>query len=378
MSPVVGDPLTAPRLLPLIGDDESFAALLNSLGCDIGLLDSRGRLRWHSAQWIDRLHTLGLTSPMTGQVLETTRLPDGASPALRPGESTAYEFANIVNRVLIGGQTQTEGELTAVAQGHWDEPSAAAAGLGEATPHEMSRAPGKSSNVIDLRTRRPLHSELPGTCVNVTVTRVTPRLISIALRDITRLRSHEESLHYLAYHDTLTGLPNRNSIQHRIEDALHRAVRRSTGVGVLFCDLDNFKQVNDSQGHQAGDGLLREIAQRWSGWVRETDVLARMSGDEFLLLADAVAGPAELAGLAHRLNAGLAPAFRVDGRTVRISMCIGGVYISGHDAHAMTSESLVAAADAALYAAKRRGDDQLVIKDLSIPPGPAPVPPDVA
>ena len=380
MSRIDHAPLTAPRLLPLIADDESLGSLLNSLGCDIGLLDARGRLRWHSTHWAQRLERLGLDCPDVGQSLTLRGTPD-SQPLERGGAtSAARDFATIVNRVLLGGQTQAEGEIAAHERnGRSKQTSASAsADLARLTEHPVGIWDGSPSNVIDLRTKRPRSGASPMAWVNVTVTRVTPRLIGIAMRDITGLRSHEESLHYLAYHDTLTGLPNRNSIHHRINDALHRAIRRSTGVGVLFCDLDNFKYVNDTAGHQAGDRLLRDIAGRWSRWVRETDVLARMSGDEFLLLADDVAGPTELASLAHRLNAGLSPAFRVDGRMVRISMCIGGVYISGSDAQSLTSESLVAAADAALYAAKRRGDDQLVITDLSSPPGPTTPAPDVA
>lgn len=347
------------------------------MGCDVALIDARGRLRWRSNRWDEQLAILGVTSPAIGSSFDL--FPDLPREDRESTESEfTRQFVAVINRVLTGRQTQTQSELGCPPKPGATQSNAESLPRDSQQPATISSAITTTSNVIDLRTRRVVPAATHRMCLQVTVTRVTPRLVSVVLRDVTVQRSQQNELHYLAYHDTLTGLPNRNAVDQRIQLALRRAGRGTGGVGILFCDLDNFKEVNDSQGHRAGDDLLRAIASRWSAWVRQTDVLARMSGDEFLLLADSVAGPAELSGLAHRLSAGLAPAFRLDGHTVRISMCIGGVYVPAADARSMTSEELLAAADAALYIAKRRGDDQLVIKELSSQGEPPPEPPDVA
>ena len=102
--------------------------------------------------------------------------------------------------------------------------------------------------------------------------------------DITERKRAEEQVAFLAYHDKLTGLPNRALFEEMLETAIARARRHDLGVGVLFLDLDNFKLVNDSLGHHAGDELLRQLAERLRGCTRETDLVARQGGDEFLLL----------------------------------------------------------------------------------------------
>ena len=111
-----------------------------------------------------------------------------------------------------------------------------------------------------------------------------PWLIQGVIFDITQRKTAEEEIAFLAYHDKLTGLPNRALFEEMLESALARARRFDHGVGVLFLDLDNFKLVNDSLGHHAGDQLLIQLAERLRVCTRETDTVARLSGDEFLLL----------------------------------------------------------------------------------------------
>lgn len=367
-----------PRLSTLVGDDATLTRLLASVGCEIALVDSRGRLRWHTAQWPEHIRALGLSPSTIGEDFQSVSAADDPEST-----AAAAELGQLVDRVTQGSQTHAEAELMTHAAAVSQAPSRQrgpigrpdAAGSGGGSRPAFSARP---TNVIDLRSGRPLMEAVRATCVHAVVTRISERLIALVLRDLSSQRSHERTLQYLAFNDTLTGLPNRNAVEQKINEALMRARRSHTSVGLLYCDLDNFKEVNDTYGHLAGDDLLRRIAGRWSTWVRDTDVLARMSGDEFLLLADVVAGPAELAGLAHRLAAGLMPSFRIAGRGVRITMCTGGVFAGPEDARNANCESLLAAADAALYEAKRRGDDQLVMRLSANATGPRPEPPDAA
>ena len=137
-----------------------------------------------------------------------------------------------------------------------------------------------------------------------------PWLIQGVIFDITQRKMAEEQIAFLAYHDKLTGLPNRALFEEMLESALARARRFDHGVGVLFLDLDNFKLVNDSLGHHAGDQLLIQLAERLRVCTRETDTVARLSGDEFLLLlADLERGrarPAAGCRVAHRRVGGRA------------------------------------------------------------------------
>jgi PAS domain S-box-containing protein len=120
-----------------------------------------------------------------------------------------------------------------------------------------------------------------------------PWMLQGLLKDITKRKVAEEDLVFHASHDVLTGLPNRATFEEHLERALARAVRKRLAVAVLFMDIDGFKEVNDTLGREAGDDVLREVAERLSAAVRDTDIVARRGGDEFLvLLADIEPGPA--------------------------------------------------------------------------------------
>ena len=135
--------------------------------------------------------------------------------------------------------------------------------------------------------------------IRVDVTTLPQGFLVLQMRDISPGPARPHDLVYMAYHDLVTGLPNRFAATTAINQAIRRCSRTHTGMGLVFCDLDDFKEVNDRFGHLAGDTVLQQIGARWREWTRETDTLARFSGDEFILVADGVSGAMELAGLAQ-------------------------------------------------------------------------------
>jgi diguanylate cyclase (GGDEF)-like protein/PAS domain S-box-containing protein len=190
-----------------------------------------------------------------------------------------------------------------------------------------------------------------------------PRYRQGYLLDVTQRKQAEERLGHLAYHDSLTGLPNRDLFSEHLEVALARVAPTGQGVAVLYVDLDDFKLVNDSLGHGAGDELLIEVARRLRGAVRSGDIVARQSGDEFLILVadlDMAAGApgAEIAdvarGVAENLREALSAPFDLGGTEV---YCSGSVGISLYPVDAIDAESLLKHADAAMYRAKESGRD---------------------
>jgi diguanylate cyclase (GGDEF)-like protein/PAS domain S-box-containing protein len=193
-----------------------------------------------------------------------------------------------------------------------------------------------------------------------------PWLIQGVIFDITERKKAEEEVSFLAYHDKLTGLPNRVLFEEMLDLALARARRHQLGVGVLYLDLDNFKLVNDSLGHHAGDQLLRELAERLRGCTRETDLVARQGGDEFLLLLSDLEGGAqgavpELAiaeSVAVRVREALLEPFDVSGTPFYTTGSIG---ISLYPRDGDDAETLMRNADAAMYQAKKSGPGNYVV-----------------
>ncbi|MCW2983321.1 MAG: hypothetical protein JWR63_891 [Conexibacter sp.] len=179
--------------------------------------------------------------------------------------------------------------------------------------------------------------------------------------DVTERRRAEAQVAYLAYHDALTGLPNRTQLEEQLRTDLARARRSGEAVALLYFDLDNFKLVNDSLGHAAGDEVLRETARRVSELVRGGDVLARQGGDEFLLLmhcagAETAAAAAQLA--AERIAGALERPVEISDAEFHIGASIG---VALFPEHADDAESLLKNADAAMYQAKRTGSGSVAI-----------------
>jgi diguanylate cyclase (GGDEF)-like protein/PAS domain S-box-containing protein len=164
----------------------------------------------------------------------------------------------------------------------------------------------------------------------------------------------EERIRHEAVHDPLTGLPNRTLLRDRLDRALARSVRDGGATGVLFVDLDNFKQVNDAHGHAAGDAVLVELGRRLQAAIRPTDTVARMGGDEFVVVCEQVDEQSALA-LGHRLERAIAQPLVLGEVAHRLTASIG--IAIGRSDH----EALVRRADAALYGAKARGSGSIEV-----------------
>ena len=178
------------------------------------------------------------------------------------------------------------------------------------------------------------------------------------LYDITERKEAEEWLEHRAFHDPLTDLPNRQLVLDRLGHALARTERRqSSGVAVLFMDLDRFKVVNDSLGHEAGDQLLVVASERLKGCLRPEDTLARFGGDEFVVLVEDVERPEQAIHVAERLIECLEDPFVLEGRELFVRTSMG---IAFGTARTKSAEDLLRDADTAMYRAKYEGLDYAV------------------
>jgi diguanylate cyclase (GGDEF)-like protein/PAS domain S-box-containing protein len=171
-------------------------------------------------------------------------------------------------------------------------------------------------------------------------------------RDITEQKAAEERIQFLAYYDALTELPHRALLQDRMEIALADARRRGEKIAVMFLDLDQFKAINDLFGHAFGDILLKEVAKRIQNCGRERDTVARVGGDEFLILLGSIKDAADAAIAAQRIMTALNENFLIQGQSLNVNCSVG---ISMFPEHGADSETLIRNADAAMFRAKSDG-----------------------
>ena len=175
---------------------------------------------------------------------------------------------------------------------------------------------------------------------------------SVTMRDITERKRAEEHIEYLAYHDELTGIRNRTYFHRALEQAISMAQKHSRSCGLMLVDLDRFKNINDSLGHQAGDTMLKEIAGRLRACVRDSDVVARLGGDEFIVLVQDVAGPESATPIARKILQSVCRPLVVNDRDLLVTASIGISFFPGDGADAQT---LLKHADSAMYRAKESG-----------------------
>jgi diguanylate cyclase (GGDEF)-like protein len=198
-----------------------------------------------------------------------------------------------------------------------------------------------------------------GTPANLLVAAVNlmpyPGWLALTL-DLTRRKAAELGIAYLALHDPLTGVPNRRLLEDRLQHALASSHRRGGTVAVLFCDVDNFKCVNDTHGHRVGDTVLQTVARRLETILRENDTVARAGGDEFVVVLGDLGDPTEATRIAERARLALGEPISIDGAELRITASLGvALNIEAGD----TVETLLRRSDDAMYLAKERGRNQI-------------------
>ncbi|WP_051694030.1 sensor domain-containing protein [Desulfohalovibrio reitneri] len=174
--------------------------------------------------------------------------------------------------------------------------------------------------------------------------------------DITEIKRSEELLKHQAYHDALTGLPNRLLLLDRLDVAIQHARRQDERLALIFMDLDNFKNINDSMGHSFGDLLLMAVAHRLKGVLREQDSVARLGGDEFVVMVEEVRTDNDPMVVGERIMDALHVPFQIKGRDIYVTGSVGVTY---YPEDGDTPESLIKNADTAMYRAKEAGRNQI-------------------
>lgn len=187
----------------------------------------------------------------------------------------------------------------------------------------------------------------------------------LMVRDVTERRMAEDTIKHMAYHDALTGLPNRFLLEDRLEQGLALAKRRGSLLGVMLLDLDGFKAVNDSLGHDVGDMLLKMVAGNIGGLLRKSDTLGRMGGDEFLIILPEVKTPEGVTAVARKVLKAVCETRVLSGVRVNVSTSIG---LSLYPWDGADSRSLIQKADAAMYKAKEAGRNTYRCAGDSLPP----------
>jgi diguanylate cyclase (GGDEF)-like protein/PAS domain S-box-containing protein len=216
-----------------------------------------------------------------------------------------------------------------------------------------SRSVGPSDTNWTLTTKVPLH-DAAGDVVG---------LLGIT-REINELKRAELNLQHMATHDPLTGLPNRYLMTDRLTQTLAQSRRTGSIFAVLFLDVDDFKAVNDSRGHEFGDHVLRALGATLAGIVRGSDTVARIGGDEFVIVLDSLVRARDATLVADKIRLAIARPFTLRRRRVNLTVSIG---ISVHPDNGSDPEVLIRAADYAMYLAKGQGKDRCVTCPPDLP-----------
>jgi diguanylate cyclase (GGDEF)-like protein len=191
----------------------------------------------------------------------------------------------------------------------------------------------------------------------------------VLVEDLTQRKTLEDQLSHMAQYDQLTGLPNRYLLHDRLQLACQRSARESKQLAVLYLDVDDFKSINDALGHAAGDALLKQFGQRLKEQVRASDTVARVGGDEFVVLMEGIFSLDHLRSVAGKIIEAMQPPFDLFDRSVHVSASIG----VATSLPSSTWEEVLHAADSAMYEAKAAGSGRFVINapDLGAEPSAA-------
>jgi diguanylate cyclase (GGDEF)-like protein len=218
---------------------------------------------------------------------------------------------------------------------------------------EMMRlAMEKGSHFFEWTHRRSDGSDFPATVLLSRLERVGPSLLQATVRDITESKKLENRLSEMATHDALTGLPNRILLYDRFEVALYGAQRKQKRLALISIDLDRFKTVNDSYGHEVGDKLLIAAAARLKSAVRKSDAVARFGGDEFVLLLGEIDNDGDAAKVAQKVMEGFSQPFVIEGHNLSCTASIG---VAVYPEDGQQIEGLLKNSDDSMYRVKNSG-----------------------
>lgn len=274
-----------------------------------------------------------------------------AGPSLPDSYAGALANTPVVPLANVFGELVQYGELAATVKipgnPHWQsyQDLVRSWGLQAHWAAPVLSSVGTVLGAVIIHYRTPFNNPGPN---DMELIDIATNLTGIAIER----RGTEERLHYLAHYDPLTGLPNRALFRDRLNQALVRAERNKRLVALMFLDLDRFKAINDTLGHDIGDLLLKIVAERLRHCVREQDTVARLGGDEFTVIVEGVDGPEDAALVAQKILDVLAPPFKLAQHETFVSSSIG-ITISPMDS--MDLDELLKNADAAMYRAKERG-----------------------
>ncbi|MGJ3253464.1 MAG: diguanylate cyclase domain-containing protein [Elainellaceae cyanobacterium] len=237
-----------------------------------------------------------------------------------------------------------------------------------ATEHEVEETfTDINGTVYSIATKRSLHQDAAGNLFLVGIIRDITRRKQIEeelrrtaaelVRSNAELKETENQLRRIAYHDPLTGLPNRKLLHERLAQAIEWAAQTQQLIAILFLDLDGFKLINDTEGHLMGDLLLKAVAQRLTGCLRSSDTVARLGGDEFVVILPAIPSVQHIDRVAQKILNTLSQSFAIEGKTIAMTTSIG---ISMYPDSGTSVEDLIANADKAMYSAKEFGKNHYV------------------
>ena len=315
--------------------DEDLLAVLRSVGTQIGLFCDRKEADEARRESEERLH--GIVH-MAGEAIIAV---DHEFKVVLFNPSAERMFGCTAEEALGGGLDRFIPERFQEAHRH----SMDAFSLGSPSARKM----GKS---IDVLGQRANGEEFP---VEASISRITiagKPLYSVVMSDVSARKSSEERLRYLANYDQLTSLPNRNLFNQRLERALGHAKRFNKGLAVLFMDLDRFKNLNDTLGHESGDRVLQSVATRLMACVREVDAVARFGGDEFVVLIEQVADVRAIGAVARKMVKAIDEPFLIGEHEYHVTASMG---ISSFPADGDDAATLLKSADIAMYRAKEEG-----------------------